>query len=66
MVIEAVANRIMSDPRFANNKVMQNAFNMYRSGNMEQLGQYTKNVCQENRMDINNLVSQAQNILGRM
>lgn len=64
-ILNMIVNQIMNDPRFKNNSTMQNAFQMYRNGNMNGVEELAKNVCQTQGRNINELISQAQGMMRR-
>lgn len=57
-MLDMIVNQIMNDPRFRNNNTMQNAFQMYREGNIQGVEQLAKNVSQSQGRDINQLIKQ--------
>lgn len=57
-MLDMIVNQIMNDPRFRNNNTMQNAFKMYREGNIQGVEQLAKNVSQSQGRDINQLIKQ--------
>lgn len=64
-ILNMIVNQIMNDPRFKNNSTMQNAFQMYRNGNMNGVEELAKNVCQTQGKNINELMNQAQGLIRR-
>ena len=64
-ILNMIVNQIMNDPRFKNNSTMQNAFQMYRNGNMNGVEELAKNVCQTQGRNINELINQAQGMMRR-
>ena len=64
-ILDMVVNQIMNDPRYKNNSTMQNAFQMYRSGNNQGVEDLAKNVCQTQGRNINELINQAQGMMRR-
>lgn len=64
-IADILVNQIMSDPRFKNNSTMQNAFSMYRNGNISGVEELAKNTCQTQGRDINELLSQARGLINR-
>lgn len=55
---DMLVNQIMNDPKFKNNSTMQNAFQMYRNGNIQGVEQLARNVSQSQGRDINQLINQ--------
>lgn len=64
-MVNLIVNQIMNDPRFKNNSTMQNAFEMYRNGNTSGVEQLTRNVCQTQGRNINDLINQARGLMNR-
>ena len=64
-IADMIVNQIMNDARFKNNSTMQNAFNMYRNGNISGVEELTKNVCQTQGRNINELINQARGLMRR-
>jgi len=58
-----IINQLMNDPRFKNNQILQNAFSMYRNGDTKGLENLTRNVCQSQGRDLNELMNQARNLM---
>lgn len=61
-----IVNRIMQDPRFKNNQIMQNAFQMYQQGNLQGVEQIARNVCQTQGKNIDELMNQAKGFMRMM
>jgi len=64
-IADVLVNKIMADPRFSQNPTMQNAFNMYRNGNISGVEQLTKTVCQTQGKNIDELINQAKGMMRR-
>lgn len=64
-ILNMIVNQIMNDPKYKNNSTMQNAFQMYRNGNMNGVEELARNVCQTQGRNINELISQAQGMIRR-
>lgn len=62
-IINMIVNQIMNDPKYNNNPTMQNAFQMYRNGNIQGVEELTRNVCQTQGKDINQIINQAKGLL---
>lgn len=62
-IADMMVNQIMNDPRFKSNPTMQNAFQMYKQGNMQGLEQLGRNTCQTQGRNINELLNQAKGLI---
>lgn len=60
-----IINQIMNDPRFNNNQIMQNAFAMYRNGDLKGLESLTRNVCQSQGKNLDEMIRQAKSLIGK-
>lgn len=63
-ITDLIINNMMNDPRYKNNQLMQNAFDLYRKGDIQGLEQLTRNACNEKGQDINAMMYQAQKMFG--
>lgn len=64
-ILDMLVNNIMNDPKFQNNSTMQNAFNMYKTGDINGVEELAKNVCQTQGRNINELLNQAKGLTRR-
>lgn len=64
-IINMIANQIINDPKYKHNPTMQNAFNMYRQGDIKGVENLTRNVCNTQGRNIDEIINQAQKLINK-